>query len=53
MGTDKAHPGGANHLMADGHAEGLNFVYTVASSNYPTIWNATATNPIKKIYYNH
>ena len=53
MGTDKAHPCGANHLFADGHADGLNFVYTVASSNYPTIWNATQTNPIKKIYNNH
>ena len=50
--TDKAHPCGANSLMADGHVEGNNFVYGISASNYVSIWNTTPDYPIKKIYTN-
>jgi len=53
IGTDKAHAGGANNVFADGHAESLNFVYTISSSNYISIWNENGANPIKKVYNNH
>ena len=50
--TDKAHPTGANHLMADGHVEAMNYVLVISNSNYPSIWNVSSTYPIKKVYTN-
>ncbi|MBQ9335911.1 MAG: prepilin-type N-terminal cleavage/methylation domain-containing protein [Lentisphaeria bacterium] len=50
--TDKAHPCGANNLMADGHVEGNNFVYGIAASNYASVWNTTPDYPIKKVFTN-
>ena len=51
--TDKAHPAGANHVFADGHADGMNYVEVITSSNYSSIWNYSNKNPIKKVYNNH
>ena len=51
--TDKAHLCGANHVFADGHVDGMNFMWAITSSNYTSIWNTSATNPIKKVYNNH
>ena len=51
--TDKAHPAGANHVFADGHIDGMNYVEVITSSNYSSIWNFTDKNPIKKVYNNH
>ena len=51
--TDKAHPCGANHVFADGHVGGMNFMWAITNSNYTSIWNFSTTNPIKKVYNNH
>ena len=51
--TDKAHPGGASMVFADGHVDTQNFLYLVSSSNYPTAWTASTTTPLKKVYNNH
>ncbi|MBQ9338206.1 MAG: type II secretion system protein [Lentisphaeria bacterium] len=51
--TDKAHQSGANMVFADGHAGGQNHLDMVTSSNYPTVWTATSTVPVKKVYVNH
>ena len=53
INTNKAHPGGANHLLADGHAETWNYAIVYGSSNYVSIWNAPTMNDFKYIYENH
>ena len=53
IATDKAHPAGASMVFADGHVDTQNFVYAVTSSNYSTVWTATKTYPVKKVYKNH
>ena len=51
--TDKAHPVGANYLMADGHVQGMNYILVISASNYVSVWNTNGDNPIKKVYNNH
>ena len=51
IGGDKAHPAGANHLYADGHADGVNYALVYGSQLRASIWNSTGT--LLKIYYNH
>ena len=51
--TDKAHPIGANHVFADGHVDGMNYVLVITSNNNASIWNTSGTNPIKKVLNNH
>ena len=53
INTDKAHPGGANHLLADGHAETWNYALIYGSYNYVSIWNAPGLASIKQIFENH
>ncbi|MBQ9338581.1 MAG: type II secretion system protein [Lentisphaeria bacterium] len=52
IGTDKAHPAGANHLYADGHADGVNYALLYSSNLRTSVWNATSSG-LQKIYYNH
>lgn len=53
IGADKAHPGGANHLLADGHADIFNYALVYSSSNYTSIWNAPTQASFKQITANH
>ena len=53
INTDKAHPGGANHLLADGHAETWNYAIIYGAYNYVAIWNAPTMNDFKYVYTNH
>ena len=53
IGADKAHPGGANHLLADGHAETWNYALIYGAYNYVAIWNAPTAASIKEITTNH
>lgn len=50
---EKAHPGGANHLLADGHAEMWNYALIYGSYNYVAIWNAPTAASIKQVMINH
>ena len=40
IGTDKAHPGGATRVLADGHAETRNYIITYSGDNTVAIWRA-------------
>lgn len=53
INTDKAHPGGANHLLADGHADIFNYALVYGSSNYTSIWNAPSLANLKQVMVNH
>ena len=53
IGTDKAHPAGANHVFADGHAGAMNFVWAITSDKNTSIWNTKNTWPIQTLYLNH
>lgn len=53
IGKEKAHPGGANHLLADGHAETWNYVLLYGAYNYVAIWNAPTAASFKYIYTNY
>ena len=53
IGTNKAHPGGANHLLADGHADTFNYALVYGSSNYTSIWNAPSLANLKQVMENH
>ena len=53
IGVEKAHPGGANHLLADGHVETWNYVLLYGAYNYVAIWNAPSLSSIKYIYTNY
>ena len=53
INTDKAHPAGANHLLADGHVETWNYAIIYGSSNYVSIWNAPTMDSFKYVYENH
>lgn len=50
---EKAHPGGANHLLADGHAEMWNYALIYGAYDYVAIWNAPTAASIKQIMTNH
>lgn len=50
---EKAHPGGANHLLADGHVETWNYVLLYGAYNYVAIWNAPSQSSFKYIYTNY
>ncbi len=53
INTDKAHPAGANHLLADGHADIFNYALVYSGSNYTSIWNAPSQASFKQIMANH
>ena len=52
IGADKAHPGGANHVFADGHLGAMNYVWVITSDRNTSIWNFKDTWPILTLYYN-
>ena len=53
INTDKAHPGGANHLLADGHAETWNYALVYGTGNRVAIWNAPTASDIIQVSTNH
>lgn len=53
IASDKAHPSGANHLLADGHAEIWNYAILYGGYNYVAIWNAPSETSFKYVYTNH
>ena len=53
IGTNKAHPGGANHLLADGHVDIFSYALVYGSSNYTSIWNAASAADLKYIETNN
>ena len=53
INTDRAHPAGANHLLADGHVETWNYGIIYGAYNYVAIWNAPSEKDFKYVYANH
>ena len=53
IAADKAHPAGANHLLADGHVETWNYSLIYGAYNYVAIWNASNPNSINQVFTNY